>query len=58
MKAPIDEWNADFLDLADSFLTAKVDFLIVGAFALQRSRRRGMDRPHEAVSAARELRTE
>lgn len=29
-----DEWNADFLDLADAFLAARVDFLVVGAFAL------------------------
>lgn len=29
-----DDWNADFLDLADALLAARVDFLVVGAFAL------------------------
>ncbi len=32
--SPGDEWNADFLDLVDALLAARVDFLVVGAFAL------------------------
>lgn len=31
MQTPADDWNADFVDLVDAFLTAKVDFLVVGA---------------------------
>lgn len=34
MQNPGDDWNADFLDLADAFLAAQVEFLVVGAFAL------------------------
>lgn len=32
--SPADDWNTDFLDLADALLAAKADFLVVGAFAL------------------------
>jgi len=31
---PGDDWNTDFLDLADALIAAQVDFLVVGAFAL------------------------
>lgn len=32
--SPPDDWNTDFLDLVDALLAARVDFLVVGAFAL------------------------
>ena len=32
--SPGDDWNADFLDLVDALVAARVDFLVVGAFAL------------------------
>jgi hypothetical protein len=34
MATPVDEWNADFLDLVDALSAAQVEFLVVGAFAL------------------------
>ena len=32
--SPGDAWNTDFLDLVDALLAARVEFLVVGAFAL------------------------
>lgn len=34
MATPADDWNSDFLDLADALISAHADFLVVGAFAL------------------------
>lgn len=28
--SPADDWNADFLDLVDALVAARVDFLVVG----------------------------